>query len=96
MSPATVADVVARMRDIDSNEPAGDGVAVFNGVYLRVTEMMGEHLRTGGVFHDDSFIAELDVRFADYWFAAYDASGAKPQAWSPLFAARKRKGVLPN
>ena len=68
---------------------------VFNGVYLRVTEMMLDRLRTGGVFHDDAFIAALDVRFADYWFGAYDASGDKPRAWAPLFAARKRRGVLP-
>ena len=93
MSPTTVADVVARMRTIATEVPASDGAGVFNGVYLRVTEMMLGRLTTGGVFHDDAFIAALDVRFADYWFSAYDASGDKPRAWAPLFAARKLKAM---
>ena len=80
MSPTTVADVVARMRTIATEVPASDGAGVFNGVYLRVTEMMLDRLTTGGVFHDDAFIAALDVRFADYWFSAYDASADKPRA----------------
>lgn len=82
------------MQAIASAVPTGDGAGVFNGVYLRVTEMMRDRLATGGVFHDDAFIADLDVRFAGYWFDAYDASD-KPKAWAPLFAARARPGVLP-
>jgi hypothetical protein len=95
MSPTSVADVLTRMRLIDFSAPAGDGAGVFNRVYLRVTEMMADRLRTGGVFHDDAFVADLDVRFAAYWFDAYDAPGAKPKAWAPLFAARANKGILP-
>jgi len=95
MGLGSVADVLARMRVIDSQAPAGDGVAVFNRVYLRVTEMIAERLASGGVFHDDAFMADLDVRFADYWFEAYDAPGAKPKAWAPLFAARANPGLLP-
>ena len=95
MSPATVADVVARMRTISTEVPASDGAGVFNGVYLRVTETMLDRLTTGGVFHDDAFIAALDIQFANYWFSAYDASGDKPRAWAPLFAARRRRGILP-
>ena len=68
MSPTT-ADVVARMRTIANGVSAGDGAGVFNGVFLRVTEMMLDRLTTGGVFHDDAFVAALDVRFADYWWA---------------------------
>jgi hypothetical protein len=95
MSPLTVADVVARMRAIDDKEPAGDGAKVFNSVYLRVTVMMLDRLTVGGDFHDNAFVADLDVRFAAYWFAAYSASGDKPRAWAPLFSARKHRGVLP-
>jgi hypothetical protein len=95
MSPTSVADVVARMRAIAAKLPASDGAEVFNGVYLRVTEMMADRLATAGVFHDDAFVTDLDVRFAGYWFDAYDAAGAKPKAWAPLFAARGCKGVLP-
>ncbi|MDT7555021.1 MAG: hypothetical protein QOI16_3561 [Pseudonocardiales bacterium] len=95
MSPTTVEDVIARMRAIATELPAGDGVGVFNRMYLRVTEMVLDRLTTGGVFSDDAFMADLDVRFAAFWFAAYDAAGDVPRAWAPLFAAPTRRGVLP-
>jgi hypothetical protein len=91
-----VAAVLARMHEIAAEVPAGDGVGEFNRVYLAVTEMVLERLVDGGVFHDDAFMAELDVRFADLWFEAYDApAGDVPRAWDPLFDARGRSGVLP-
>ena len=93
MSQISVADVLTRMRAIASDVPADDGAGVFNGVYLRVTEMVQDRLTTGNVFHDDAFIADLDVRFAGYWFDAYDAPADKPEAWAPLFAARARTGI---
>jgi hypothetical protein len=94
--PGSVTAVVARMRAIAAEVPAGDGVGVFNRVYLRVTEMVLERLAAGGVFADDAFMADLDLRFADLWFTAYDASDDEvPNAWAPLFAARSRDGVLP-
>ncbi len=95
MSPDTVADVIARMRAIAAEVPAGDGVGVFDRMYLRVTEMVQDRLTTGGVFSDDAFMADLDVRFAQLFFAAYDATGDVPRAWAPLFEARARPGVLP-
>jgi hypothetical protein len=95
MSPTTVAQVLARMRDIASDLPASDGAGVFNGVYLKVTEMMRNRLTKGGVFRDDAFVTDLDVRFAAYWFSAYDASGDKPKAWAPLFTARANRKIVP-
>jgi Family of unknown function (DUF5995) len=95
MSPTSVADVITRMRAIGAYLPAGDGAGVFNGVYLRVTEMMLDRLTTGGLFNDDAFVTDLDIRFANYWFDAYDAAGDKPNAWAPLFAARMGPGILP-
>jgi hypothetical protein len=95
VSPTSVADVLARMRAIAAQLSPSDGAEVFNGVYLRVTEMMADRLATGGVFHDNAFVTDLAVRFAGYWFDAYDATGAKPNAWEPLFAARKSLRVLP-
>lgn len=91
-----VTAVLARMREIDTECPRGDGVGIFNDVYLRVTEMVLDRLREGGVFDDDAFMADLDVRFARLWFAAYDAARDDvPKAWDPLFSARSRRGVLP-
>jgi hypothetical protein len=95
MNPTTVADVLSRMRTIASAAPSGDGAGVFNSVYLRVTEAMADRLATGGVFYDDAFVADLDVRFANFWFAAYDAAGHKPKAWAALFAERGRRDILP-
>ncbi|HUO40151.1 MAG TPA: DUF5995 family protein [Mycobacterium sp.] len=95
MSPTTVAEVLTRMQDIASEVPPSDGAAVFNGMYLKVTEMMQDRLTTGGVFRNAAFITDLDVRFADYWFNAYDAATDKPTAWAPLFAARANTDILP-
>jgi hypothetical protein len=57
--------------------------------------MVQDRLTTGGVFFIDAFMADLDVRFAQLFFAAYDATGAVPRAWAPLFEARARPGLLP-
>ena len=93
---ASVEDVIARMQSIAAEVPDGDGAGVFNDVYLRVTEMVLERLRDGGVFHDDAFMADLDVRFADLWFTAYDSPvDDVPRAWAPLFDERAAGGVLP-
>ena len=91
----TVEDVVARMLAIDDALDARDGVAVFNHVYLRVTQLVQDRL-SGGTFHDDAFMAELDVRFAKLWFAAHDAPPSDvPHAWEPLFERRTSAGLLP-
>jgi hypothetical protein len=95
MSPTSVTDVLSRMRAIAAEVPAGDGAGIFNRVYLRVTEMMLDRLTAGNVFRDDAFITDLDVRFARYWFEAYDARNDKPKAWAPMFAARSDRGILP-
>ena len=92
--PRTVAGVIARMREIDAELPAGDGVGVFNHMYLTVTERI-DAIITGSDdelrFADPAAMAELDVRFANLWLRAYDAAAAGreiPKAWQPLFAAR--------
>jgi hypothetical protein len=41
------------MRAISAEVPHGDGAGVFNNVYLRVTEMVANRLKTTGVFHDE-------------------------------------------
>lgn len=84
------------MREIDAVLPAGDGVAVFNRMYLTVTERIAEIIaRPGGgaiTFRDAEVMADLDVRFANLWLAAYDADAARravPTAWRPLFESRR-------
>lgn len=92
----SVTDVLARMRSTDTDLDPSDGVAVFNHMYLTVTEMVAERLAGHATFRDDAFMADLDVRFAALWFAAVDApSDAVPAAWAPLFEARHDRGLLP-
>ena len=90
--PTTVPGVIARLREIDAELPRDDGAAVFNRMYLTVTERIGALLEDGSSpFTDDAAMAELDVRFAALWLHAYDGAAAGhriPSAWAPLFEAR--------
>jgi hypothetical protein len=98
--PGSVADVILRLRAIDAELPAGDGVAQFNRVYLEVTEHIGgllDELAGPSPFLDDEMLAELDVRFAALWLQAYEADRAGepvPSPWRPLFETR-HDGRLP-
>ncbi|MFF5537725.1 DUF5995 family protein [Streptomyces cinerochromogenes] len=94
---APVDAVVARMRALDTALPARDGVAVFNRVYLAVTEEIDRRLDTGE-FPDPRAAAALDVRFAERYLAAVDAAAADrrpPACWRPLFQLRRHPGVRP-
>ena len=98
--PTTVVGVIDRLREIDDELSPDDGVAVFNRMYLTVTERIGAMLDGSSVpspFTDDELMAELDVRFAGLWLHAYDGAAAGhriPSAWEPLFEARSG-GRLP-
>ncbi|GLV73451.1 hypothetical protein Shyhy02_14530 [Streptomyces hygroscopicus subsp. hygroscopicus] len=97
LAPRTVRGVVARMSALGAALPPGDGVAVFNGVYLSVTEEVGRRL-ADGYFHDPSATEELDVRFAERYLTAVDtvaAGGRPPACWRPLFQLRRHPGVRP-
>jgi hypothetical protein len=96
--PRTVEDVIDRLVDIDAALPPGDGVAVFNRMYLTVTERVLSALEARDVFADPELMAELDVRFANLWLDAYDdARAGRPvcKAWRPLFEHRGARELLP-
>ena len=89
--------VVSRMRAISAALPERDGVAVFNRVYLTVTEEIDRRLDTGE-FPDPRAAIALDVRFAERYLAAVDAAAADrrpPACWRPLFQLRHHPGVRP-
>ena len=66
--------------------PLPDGVACFNGMYLKVTEAVRDALPS---FENQAFVERLDVLFAQFYFEAYDAAAA--QAWvSKAWAAAVR------
>lgn len=93
----TIDDVIDRMQAIADALPPEDGVAQFNRMYLKVTELVDAAV-AGRMFRAGDFLARLDVVFANLFFAAYDAAAAGrpvPRAWRPLFDHRARPGVLP-
>ncbi|MZD08070.1 hypothetical protein GTW43_23730 [Streptomyces sp. SID5785] len=92
--------VLARMRALSADLPPTDGVAVFNRVYLTVTDTIGRAVAAGRSegFPDRSAAITLDVRFAERYLAAVDAAarGARPPAcWRPLLMFRRHPGVRP-
>ncbi|MER6995744.1 DUF5995 family protein [Streptomyces sp. NPDC000410] len=93
----SVGSVVARMRALHSGWPAADGVAVFNRVYLAVTEELDRRIDRGD-FPDRRAAGTLAVLFAERYLTAVDtvAGGARPPAcWRPLFQHRRHPGVRP-
>ncbi|MFC4610974.1 DUF5995 family protein [Streptomyces maoxianensis] len=94
---ARVDTVVERMHSFRSRWPAADGVAVFNRVYLAVTEEIDRRI-DGGEFPDRRAAVTLDVLFARRYLMAVDAvaAGRRPPAcWRPLFQYRRHPGVRP-
>ena len=95
--PTTVGGVIDRLAEIQRSLLPGDGVAVFNGMYLEVTKRVRDAIDADD-FADAEFMAELDVRFANLWLGAYDAvaAGRRPtSAWKPSFERRDTSGLLP-
>ncbi len=89
--------VVSRMRALDAALPARDGVAVFNRVYLAVTEAVDQRIDAGR-FADARAAITLDVRFAERYLAAVDTVAEErrpPACWRPLFQFRRHPGVRP-
>ncbi|MGP4009458.1 DUF5995 family protein [Streptomyces sp. 4N124] len=89
--------VVSRMRALDATLPPRDGLAVFNRVYLTVTEAVERRIDAGR-FPDARAAIMLDVRFAERYLAAVDAvadGGRPPACWRPLFQYRHHPGVRP-
>jgi hypothetical protein len=93
---AATQDVIARLRHIRDELPAEDGAAVFNRMYLTVTESVAAGLVGAQAFRNPIFIEHLDVTFASLWLEAYDApDDAVPKAWAPLFESRHDTSLLP-
>jgi hypothetical protein len=89
-----VAVVAARLGDAVSGLPPGDGVGVFGGVYLQVTEAVVERLGEDGYFGAPAGVARLDTLFADHFLGALDAP-APPACWRPLLDLRLHPGIRP-
>lgn len=88
--PADLRGVLGRMRALAAALPPGDGVAVFNGVYLAVTEEIERRL-AAGEFADPETAAALAAAFAGRYLAAVgDGGGGRrpPDCWRALLRRR--------
>ncbi|MGW6689809.1 DUF5995 family protein [Streptomyces sp. NPDC054961] len=85
--------VLARMRALDERLPERDGVAVFNRVYLTVTQTLHERI-SRGAFPSPRRAETLSVRFAERYLTAVEAERA-PACWRPLLQYRRHPGVRP-
>ena len=93
----SVAGAIARMQAIGAALPAADGFACFNRMYLDVTSQVNSELDQG-FYADPAFMTQLDVNFANLYFAAADVAGnpaAVPLAWRPLAEQRAEAGIEP-
>lgn len=93
--PHDVDEVARRLRDLGRGLPPGDGVAVFNQVYLRVTEEL--RLRIAArAFADPVAAGELGARFAVRYLDAVTAGPRRaPACWRPLLQLRGHRGIRP-
>jgi hypothetical protein len=83
--PRSVVAVLQRLREVERTLPAGDGVAAFNRMYLRVTEAVARRI-DDGFFADRAFLTRLDIVFAGLYLR--QITSTPDQAWAPLFEAR--------
>jgi hypothetical protein len=85
------------MEAIGAALAAADGLACFNRMYLDVTMQVNSQLGQG-FFADPAFMTQLDVTFANLYFAAADAAdtpASVPLAWRPLVEQRATPGIEP-
>jgi len=99
LKPAPVSsidEVLSIMTAIDTCLPDSDGVKWFNRLYLQVTRSVRQAINPPA-FRDPRFMSELDVVFANLYFAAIAAGDADPSrapsAWRPLLCARRDCGI---
>ena len=97
-----VRDVVARLEAMDAQLTDDDGVKWFNRLYLETTRHVAAFDESGAQAAP-GFLEQLDVAFADAYFAALAAAGDAVElpgdypfhAWKPLFESRHRRDVAP-
>ena len=93
---SSIDDVLSIMTAIDSCLPDSDGLKWFNRLYMQVTRSIKQAVNPPA-FRDARFMSELDVVFANMYFAAIAAGDVDPSrapsAWRPLLRARQNCGI---
>jgi hypothetical protein len=91
----SIADVLQTLRTIADVCTDGDGLKWFNWLYLQVTEAVEARVASGG-FTDPSWLAELDVQFARFYFDALASmllAGSTADCWQVLFERRNQTTI---
>jgi hypothetical protein len=95
--PATMDQVIDRMKQIDDLLPDSDGLKWFNRLYLTVTDAVRNEAPI--VWRRPEWLTTLDVDFANFYFDAVrghlNGQGIVPKAWKALFEARQRREIDP-
>jgi len=89
--------IAARMESFAGAMSEGDGVRIFNGLYLAVTRAVGAEFANDR-FEDPAFFARLASVFAQLYFDAVESDAAKrpvSRVWAPLFEKRLQAGIAP-
>jgi hypothetical protein len=89
-TPQTVSDVLEIMQTIDTTCDGTDGLKWFNWLYLQVTQAIKARV-DAGEFTDPTWLARLDVVFAQFYFKALEAAltgSPAPGCWQAMFSVR--------
>jgi len=93
---STIGAVIQVMQDLDNMLLSSDGLKWFNLLYLRVTQAVYEKPLAGG-WHDQGWLSQLDISFAQLYFDALASSCVDPtkvpRAWMALFEARDNPDI---
>ena len=90
----SIDDVLERMAVVDAALPRDDGVAYFNRMYMRVTEEV-QRAQGSAAFENAEFLSQLDVRFANLYFASFADGRPAVPPWAALFEERARPSTEP-
>lgn len=93
--PGVVARLAAIQHDIGQNRGTADGVGHFNRLYGVITNDVLRGV-TQQAYHDNEFMADLDVAFANRYFDALRAdatNGSVPEPWKVLLDKRADVGI---
>jgi hypothetical protein len=82
-------------------QPRHDGVVCFNHLYRVITAEISKKIAQGDFFHNDDFLTQFDVIFADRYldairrYADPAGYGPAPACWSVLFEYREDRQISP-
>jgi Family of unknown function (DUF5995) len=93
--PESIPGVLQLLHLIDNTCIDGDGLKWFNRLYLDVTQAVADRVATCNFLNTD-LLADLDIRFASFYFKALSAAltgGSCPGCWTAVFECRNQTSL---